>query len=78
MVPGSPYRAWRTLPWKLFAIRTSATKIGLGVYTTTFIPKYTWIGEYEGDVLNQAQSRNVQDFEYTWRVCSFGSINQLF
>ncbi|KAK2166959.1 hypothetical protein LSH36_33g08077 [Paralvinella palmiformis] len=63
---GAPYRAWRTLPWRYFVIKPSKIpNAGLGVFATTFIPKNTWIGEYEGDILPSPLDDS--DFlEYGW------------
>ena len=45
---GVPYRAFRTVPSE-FQIRPSIIpEAGYGVVATTFLPKYTFLGEYEG------------------------------
>ena len=37
---------------------------GLGVYSSVFIPKYTWIGEYQGEFVPLNLSTGV----YAWDV----------
>ena len=37
---------------------------GLGVYSSVFIPKYTWIGEYQGEFVPLHLSTGV----YAWDV----------
>ena len=39
---------------------------GLGVVAKTFIPKYTWLGEYEGFTVGSSEEDYISD--YTWTV----------
>lgn len=39
---------------------------GLGVISDTFIPKYTWLGEYDGEIVESDLESEVGD--YAWSV----------
>ncbi|KAK2166957.1 hypothetical protein LSH36_33g08030 [Paralvinella palmiformis] len=69
---GTPYRAWRTLPWRYFVIKpTNLPYADVGVFATTFIPKNTWLGEYEGDIL--PSQLVVEDIlEHAWSAYTDG------
>ena len=74
---GEPFRAYRTLPDGFLFAPSSIPGAGLGVFATTFIPKYTWLGEYEGEFLPSNFSRMMyitkdgeedNDWDYSWAV----------
>ena len=49
-------RAFHTVPPELRLGTSTVKGAGTGVYATTFIPRYTWLGEYEGEtILSQDQ-----------------------
>ncbi len=49
---GTPDRALRTVPEGIFEVRPSSIpRAGMGAFTSTFIPRHTWLGEYEGEFL---------------------------
>ena len=45
---GVPGRAYLTVPPEVEIVPSKMPNAGLGVVSTTFIPKYAWLGEYEG------------------------------
>jgi hypothetical protein len=68
---GTPHRAWRTLPWRYFEIQPSLlTGAGLGVFTRTFIEQNTWLGEYDGEILQivPEDEEDTIDLTYAWEV----------
>ena len=48
---GDPDRALRTVPKELYVSASSYSDAGLGLFSSTFIKKYTWLTEYEGEVV---------------------------
>jgi len=46
----------------------------LGVFATTFIPKNTWLGEYEGDIVPSTLLEK-DLLEYAWNVSNVLSSN---
>ncbi len=44
-------RAYRSIPSELYLDKSTIPEAGLGIFSKSFIPKYTWLGEYEGEVL---------------------------
>ena len=63
---GTPNRALRTLPSFLYVAPSMYPDAGLGVYTSTFLPKYTWLQEYEGEILTGDQEGLIS--WYAWSV----------
>ena len=45
-------------------VNSSIPDAGIGVISTTFIPKYTWLAEYEGEIDVEGHSLS----DYTWDV----------
>ena len=64
-------RAYLTLPPGLRIGPSKIKGAGFGVFSTTFVSKYTWLGEYEGEIVPLKDSRNIS--WYTWsvsRICN--------
>ena len=61
---GTPYRSYRNLPPELTLRKSLIPGAGLGVFANTFIRKYTWLGEYEGEVTSVEDDYS----EYTFAV----------
>ena len=57
-------RAYRTLPLGLRIDDSSIPGIGLGVFTDVFIPAWTWLSEYEGEVILKLDHIS----NYAWKV----------
>ena len=71
-----PGRAYLTVPPEVEIIPSKIDGAGLGVVAKTFIPKYTWLGEYDGITIVPNEEDYISD--YTWQVKtdlrSFGRI----
>ena len=67
---GEPYRAQKTMPVEYFKLDASSIPgAGLGIFSTTFIPANTWLGEYEGIVLTiKEQKTSDSNLDYAWIV----------
>ena len=63
---GVPGRAYLTLPQGLEIAPSKIKGAGFGVLSNTFIPKYTWLGEYEGEIVPRENALNVS--WYAWQV----------
>ena len=61
---GVPGRAYLTIPPEVSLQKSIIEDAGIGVITNTFIPRYTWLGEYEGEM------KLLPEFSsgYSWRV----------
>ena len=55
----------KTLPDGLVIRESSIPGGGLGVFSETFIPRYTWFGGYDGEVV--VLKADISD--YSWSVC---------
>ena len=53
-----------TLPDGLVIRKSSIPGIGLGVFSETFIRRYTWFGSYDGEVVVEKNDIS----EYAWKV----------
>ena len=62
---GMPRRAYLTVPPEVEIVPSKMPNAGLGVISKTFIPKYAWLGEYEG--LTVLPHEN-QISAYAWSV----------
>ena len=71
---GIPDRALKSTPPDFKIRLSSIPKAGLGVYAQTFIPKNTWLGEYEGLILPAEYIGNDTDDTYMWRVSFYAKI----
>ena len=58
-----------TVPPELEITFSRIPGVGLGIVSKTFIPKYTWLGEYEG-VSVRPMTGSVASL-YTWKVGLF-------
>ena len=61
---GVPLRAYQTFPPQLMLKQSIIPEANLGVFATTFISKYTWLAEFEGDVVTL--KADISD--YAWEV----------
>ena len=62
---GVPGRAYLTVPPEVEIVPSKMPNAGLGVISKTFVPKYAWLGEYEG--LTVLPHEN-QISAYAWSV----------
>ena len=65
MVWGKAGRAWLTVPPEVEVTASSIPHAGLGVDARTFIHKYTWLGEFEGEIIMDPTDLIT---EYAWTV----------
>ena len=63
LVWGLPDRARKSLPPQAMLKESDIPGAGLGVVATTFIPRYTWLAEYEGEIHAEDESS-----DYAWAV----------
>ena len=61
---GCEDRAYLTIPKYLRLGNSSIPGAGYGIFATEFIPKYTWLGEYEGEMVQEMYLIS----EYAWAV----------
>ena len=59
------------MPDVLYIDKSEVPEAGLGIFSNNFIPRYTWLAEYEGEVL----APNFEDYIswYTWTVSKIQS-----
>ncbi len=63
---GTPDRALRTVPEGIFEVRRSLIpRAGMGAFASTFIPRHTWLGAYEGELIPKGDR---ESSGYTWVV----------
>lgn len=67
---GTPNRALLTLPPGVRIAQSLIPGAGNGIFATTFIPKYTWLGEYEGEIVTDAD----QISDYAWLLYRNGAV----
>ena len=66
---GTPDRALRTAPTGIVELRQSSIPgAGLGAFATTFIPRHTWLGEYEGEFISAEEAEYLDTLNYAWKV----------
>ena len=63
---GVPGRAYLTVPPEVEIVPSKMPNTGLGVVSKTFIPKYTWLGEYEGFTVLPHEEGHIST--YAWSV----------
>ena len=63
---GVPGRAYLTVPPEVEIVPSKMANAGLGVVSKTFIPKYAWLGEYEG--LTMLPGEEDYTSVYAWSV----------
>ena len=63
---GVPGRAYLTIPPEIELTFSTIPGAGLGTFAKTFIPKYTWLGEYDGVTLHPEEAEWIS--LYTWMV----------
>ena len=63
---GVPGRAYLSLPDGLLIARSKIPNAGLGIISTTFIRRSTWLGEYEGEIVPVKDADDIS--LYTWTV----------
>ena len=61
---GYPYRAHLTLPPEVELTKSSIPEARLGIIARTFLRKYTWLAEYEGEIVVDEQEIS----DYAWGV----------
>ena len=59
-------RAYLTLPPGLRISPSKIKRAGFGVFSDTFIPKYTWLGDFEGEIIPKEFAGHLST--YTWQV----------
>ena len=62
-----PFRAFMTIPKGLRVGPSNIPGAGFGVISETFIPAFTWLNEYEGEIVPQNRPDDIS--WYTWTVC---------
>ena len=69
---GMEGRAYRTVPPELEITFSTIPGAGLGIMSKAFIPKHTWLGEYDGTTVRP----EMRDFIswYTWAVSYAGTL----
>ena len=60
-------RARKSLPSQVELKQSKIPGAGLGVFATTFIPRYTWLAEFEGEVIIEYE--HISD--YAWTVSAY-------
>ena len=63
---GVPGRAYLTVPEGFDLYKSAMPKAGLGIHATTFIKKWTWLGEYDGEIVLPEDGGSIS--AYTWKV----------
>ena len=58
-----PDRARKSLPPQVELRQSNIPGAGLGVFANTFIPRYTWLAEYEGEVV--VEHDHISDYAWT-------------
>ena len=61
-----PGRAYLTVPPEVEIVPSKMPNAGLGVVSKTFIPKYTWLAEYEGFTVLPHEEDHIS--AYAWSV----------
>ena len=71
---GVPRRAYLTVPPEVKIVPSMMANAGLGVISKTFIPKYAWLGEYEGFTMLPGE----EDYTsaYAWSVSIVNKIEK--
>ena len=71
---GVPGRAYLTVPPEVEIVPSKMPNAGLGVVSKTFIPKYAWLGEYEGFTMLPGE----EDYTsaYAWSVSIVNKIEK--
>ena len=62
---GVENRASKTVPPQFYLDLSSVPGSGIGVFSKTFIPQYTWLGELEGIVKPYSEEETEED-HYEW------------
>lgn len=60
-----PDRALQTVPPEVEVVPSRIPGAGLGVVSRIFIPRHTWLAEYEGTIITGDEKASV----YAWQVC---------
>lgn len=69
---GTPERALKTVPERFVEVKPSGVAgAGLGAFALTFLPRYTWLGEYEGEVV---PLDGADEVTYAWNVYRGGEL----
>ncbi len=63
---GVPGRAYLTVPEGFDLYRSAMPNAGLGIHASTFIKKWTWLGEYDGEIVLPEDGGSIS--AYTWKV----------
>ena len=63
---GVPGRAYLTVPPEVEIVPSKMPNAELGVVSKTFIPKYTWLAEYEGLTVLPHEEGHIST--YAWSV----------
>ena len=71
---GMPGRAYLTMPPEVEIVPSKMANAGLGVVSKTFIPKYTWLAEYEGFTVLPQEEAHIS--EYAWGVSIVNKIEK--
>ena len=66
------YRAFLTIPPEVELTRSNIPQAGLGIRATTFIPSYTWLGEYEGETMVEEHLMT----EYSFHVSTLSHLRK--
>ena len=61
-------RAYLTLPEGFTITKSSIPLAGSGVFSQIFLPKFTWLGEYEGVFVKTRRNRDPKELSYAWTV----------
>ena len=61
---GIPYRAFHTIPHEVKLARSTIPDAGLGIFAKTFLAKFTWLSEYEGEIVKDEDIIS----DYAWAV----------
>lgn len=63
---GDPFRAFKTVPKGMMIAPSYIPKAGYGIIADSFIKKYTWLGEYEGEIVPMDREDDIS--WYAWSV----------
>ena len=64
-------RAHRSIPPEVYLAKSGIPGAGMGIFSHTFIPRYTWLGWYEGEVLIDPGSKA---YDFTVSIKHTGSL----
>ena len=65
---GIPNRDLLTVPPGIRIAPSSIPGAGMGAFTNTFLPRHTWLGEFQGEYIHLDQKQDPEDLHYAWQV----------